>query len=317
MSNHRWPELPFDAWKDTYATLHLWTQVVGKIRLARMPWLNHTWQVTLYPSAHGLTTGRMPYAQRAFELELDFVAHRLRVRVSDGADRSIALKPMSVAQFYESVTSTLAALEMPVSIYAKPNEVENPIAFNEDDEHRSYDAEYANRCWRIMCSTAEVFGEFRSAFYGKASPVHFFWGAFDLAVTRFSGRVAPLHPAGVPNLPDRVVRDAYSHEVSSAGFWPGGATTPYALFYSYAYPEPNGFANRRVEPSATRYDTTLKEFVLPYDDMRNSDDPEVGLMAFLRSTYEAAADLSGWDRAALEVPAERLSMLQNRGFVSR
>jgi Family of unknown function (DUF5996) len=303
MSREPWPELSYDAWKPTYETLHMWTQIVGKIRLARMPWLNHTWQVTLYPTARGLTTGRMPYGVGALEIEFDFVSHELRVQTNTGERREFALTPMPVFQFYASLMDALAALRMPVSIYRKPCEVEKPIPFDEDDVHGSYDADYANRCWRIVCAAAEVLGRFRSRYYGKASPVHFFWGGFDLAVTRFSGRIAPPHPGGIPNLPDRVTRDAYSHEVSSAGFWPGGAATPYPLFYSYAYPEPKGFADARVEPATARYATTLREFILPYDDVRRADDPERTLFLFLESTYAAAADLGGWDRHALEVPA--------------
>ncbi len=245
MSRDPWPELPYEAWKPTYETLHMWTQIVGKIRLARMPWLNHTWQVTLYPTARGLATGRMPYGAGAFEIEFDFVAHELRVWTSTGEQREIALAPMPVSQFYASLMDALAALRVPVLIYRNPSEVENPIPFDEDDVHRSYDADYANRCWQILSAVSDVLGRFRSRYYGKASPVHFFWGAFDLAVTRFSGRIAPPHPGGIPNLPDRVTRDAYSHEVSSAGFWPGGAVAPYPLFYSYAYPEPTGFADAR------------------------------------------------------------------------
>jgi hypothetical protein len=306
MTHPPWPDLPYAAWKDTYETLHMWTQIVGKIRLARMPWLNHTWQVTLYPTATGLTTGRMPYGDEAFEIDFDFVAHELNIRTSAGDGGTIQLVPMSVAQFYASLMDALATLQMPVSIHRRPCEIESPLLFDQDDLHRAYDAEYAARCWRILCSSAEVFGRFRSRYFGKASPVHFFWGSFDLAVTRFSGRLAPPHPGGVPNLPDRVTRDAYSHEVSSAGFWPGGALAPYPLFYSYAYPEPPGFAGAAVQPASARYNTGLHEFILPYDDVRRSDDPEQTLLAFLQSTYAAAADLGAWDRRSLEVPAETL-----------
>jgi hypothetical protein len=307
MTSVAWPDLPYDAWKDTYATLHIWTQIVGKVRLAQMPWQNHTWQVTLYPSATGLTTDRMPYGGESFEMEFDFLAHELVVRTSRGDRRAVALEPMSVARFYALVMAALAAVGMPVSIYKRPCEVESRLPFDEDDIHRSYDRDYAGRCCRILHSTADVLGRFRSRYYGKASPVHFFWGAFDLAVTRFSGRRAPPHPGGVPNLPDRITRDAYSHEVSSAGFWPGGPAAPYPLFYSYAYPEPPGFADAKVRPPAARYDMTLREFILPYDDVRNASDPEAALLAFLESTYIAAADLGGWDRRALEVPPETLA----------
>ena len=307
LNHERWPELPYEAWKGTYATLHLWTQVVGKIRLARMPWLNHTWQVTLYPTTCGLTTGRMPGERDALEIEFDFVAHALRFRTDEGRTRTMALAPMSVAHFHASVMDALRELDMPVAIHTTPSEIPDPIPFENDDVHRSYDADCANRCWRILSATADVFQRFRARFYGKSSPVHFFWGAFDLAVTRFSGRRAPPHPGGVPGLPDRVVRDAYSHEVSSAGFWPGGDAVPYPMFYSYAYPEPDGFATATIEPAEARYDTTLREFVLPYDAVRNAGDPEQTLMAFLQSTYVAAAELGKWDRDALEVPAMTLA----------
>jgi len=296
-----WPELRYDAWKDTYETLHMWTQIVGKIKLARMPWLNHTWQVTLYPTACGLTTGRIPYGDEALEIQFDFVAQELDLRTSRGDQGVVQLVPMTVAQFYAAIMEALTDFRMPVAIYRKPAEVASRIPFDEDDVHRAYDAEFANRCWRILGSAAEVLGRFRCGYYGKASPVHFFWGAFDLAVTRFSGRIAPPHPSGIPNLPYRVTRDAYSHEVSSAGFWPGGAAAPYPLFYSYAYPEPPGFADAKVEPSFARYDKTLREFVLAYDDMRQTADPEQTLFAFLQSTYVAAAELGAWDRRALEV----------------
>jgi len=302
MTQLAWPELPYDDWKDTYQTLHMWTQIVGKIRLDRMPWLNHCWQVTLYLTASGLTTGPMPYGDDALEIEFDFIAHELNIRTSRGDRGLIQLAPMSVAEFYASLMNALTALHMPLSIDRRPSEVENRLPFDEDEDHRSYDAEYVTRCWRILYLAASVLTRFRARYYGKASPVHFFWGAFDLAVTRFSGRVAPMHPGGVPNLPDRVTRDAYSHEVSSAGFWPGGAATPYALFYSYAYPEPKGFGEAKVEPDYARYDPTLREFILPYDEMRGSKEPAADLLAFLQSTYVAAADLGGWDRASLEVP---------------
>ncbi len=306
MATSRWPELPYAAWQPTYETLHMWVQIVGKIRLELMPWLNHTWQVTLYPTARGLTTARMPHGGRSLEIEFDFVRHALALRTSDGGERSIALQPMTVAQFYASVMEALGSLGMPAAIYRKPVEVDTQLAFDEDFEHGAYDTESVLRCWTILCTTADVLTRFRARFYGKASPVHFFWGSFDLAVTRFSGRVAPPHPGGVPHLPDRVARDAYSHEVSSAGFWPGGAVAPYPLFYSYAYPEPAGFGAARLQPGTARYDTTLREFVLPYDDVRRADDPDRTLLAFLQSTYDAAADLGRWDRAALDVPAETL-----------
>ena len=288
----------------------MWMQIVGKVRLARMPWMNHTWQVTLYPTASGLTTGRMPYNGETFEIAFDFIAHELSIRTSRGEHGVIQLVPMSVAQFYTAVMEALTALKMPVSIYRKPVEVDSQLPFDEDDVHRSYDAEYASRCWRVVCSSAHVFDRFRSRYYGKTSPVHFFWGGFDLAVTRFSGRLAPPHPGGVPNLPDRVTRDAYSHEVSSAGFWPGGTLAPYPLFYSYAYPEPNGFASARVAPLSANYDSTLHEFILPYDEVRRANKPEQTLLEFMQSTYATAATLGEWDRASLEVARERPSSIE-------
>ncbi len=302
MRHPEWPALPYDAWKDTYETLHMWMQIVGKVRLVRMPWLNHCWQVTLYPSARGLSTGPMPYDGEHLQIDFDFLAHQLIVQTSRGERRNIALAPQSVADFYRAVMGALEAVGMPVRIYPKPSEVESQLPFETDTIHCAYDADYAQRCWRIICSTADVFRRFRSRFYGKASPVHFFWGSFDLAVTRFSGRTAPPHPGGVPNLPDRVTRDAYSHEVSSCGFWPGGAPAPYPLFYSYAYPEPDGFGAAPLQPAGARYDPSLHEFVLPYADVSQADVPEDMLLAFLQSTYEAAANLARWDRRALEVP---------------
>ena len=300
MTHIGWPALPYEEWKDTYETLHLWMQIVGKIRLARMPWINHCWQVTFYPSARGLTTGPMPYREEHLQIDFDFIAHELVVQTSAGERRNIPLVPMAVADFYRALMATLTAVGMPVQIYPKPVEMEGQIPLDMDTVHRAYDGEYAHRCWRILRSAADVFGRFRSGFYGKASPVHFFWGSFDLAVTRFSGRTAPPHPGGVPNLPDRVTRDAYSHEVSSCGFWPGGAPAPYPLFYSYAYPEPDGFATAPIQPSGARYDVALHEFVLPYAAVSEAEDPEEKLLAFLQSSYEAAANLGHWDRRSLE-----------------
>ncbi len=246
MTKRAWPALPYEAWKDTYETLHMWMQIVGKIRLARMPWLNHCWQVTLYPTARGLTTGSMPYDDEQLQIDFDFVAHELAVQTSRGERRSIALAPMTVADFYRAVMAALTAVGMPVPIYRQPVEVASQVPFDVDVEHRAYDAEYAHRCWRILCSSAAVFWRFRSGFCGKASPVHFFWGSFDLAVTRFSGRTAPPHPGGVPNLPDRVTRDAYSHEVSSCGFWPGGRTGTVSAFLQLCLPRARRFRRRTI-----------------------------------------------------------------------
>jgi len=293
-----WPALPLDAWQDTYATLHRWTQIVGKVRLARTPWINHSWHVTLYPTSRGLTTSPIPDGPRTFEIAFDFLDHRLAITTSDGASRTLPLKPVSVARFYDDVLQTLRDLGIDVRISRRPNEIENAIPFPDDVEHASYDPDYAQRCWRIVARTATIMQEFRARFVGKCSPIHFFWGSFDLAVTRFSGRPAPPHPGGVPNLPDWVAREAYSHEVSSCGFWPGGGPAPYPLFYAYAYPEPPGFATASVSGGA--YRTDLREFVLPYDDVRVAAAPERVLLDFLQTTYEAAANAASWDRAALE-----------------
>jgi hypothetical protein len=298
----RWPELPYAAWKDTATTLQLWTQIVGKIRLAKTPWLNHSWHVTLYVTVRGLTTGPIPDGGRAFSIEFDFIDHVLVIRTSDGHTRQVMLRPVTVAEFYGEVMTAMGELGIDVRINTKPNEVAEPIRFDRDTTHKSYDADYVNRFWRVLLASNEVMARFRTAFLGKSSPVHFFWGSFDLAVTRFSGRTAPKHPGGVPALPDAVAREAYSHEVSSAGFWPGGGLGPvdFAAFYSYAYPAPDGFAKAKVKPPAAYFHEQLGEFLLPYDDVRNRPDPDATLMDFLQSTYAAAADLGKWDRKALE-----------------
>ena len=295
-----WPELPLAAWSDTAATLHRWLQIVGKVRMVRTPPVNHSWHVTLYPSSRGLTTTAIPGDGNTFEIEFDFVHHQLIVRCSSGETRTVPLRAQSVADFYGEFMAQLASLGIEARIHAAPNEVPDPIPFDQDRVHASYDPEYANRYWRILVSTDRVFRQFRSSFIGKCSPVHFFWGAPDLAVTRFSGRTAPVHPGGVPNLPDAVAREAYSHEVSSAGFWHGGPPIDYAAFYSYAYPEPPGYVDAPVAPSAAFYSQDLREFLLPYDAVRSAASPEAALLDFLRSTYEAAANLGQWDRKALE-----------------
>jgi hypothetical protein len=295
-----WPALPYEAWSDTANTLHLWLQIVGKIQLMQCPWVNHSWHVALLVSARGLTTRLLPYGSRSIQLEFDFVAHQLHIRIDDGAATSIMLVPQTTAAFYRKVMDALASLGVNVTIHTMPNELPDPIRFDVDDVHRSYDPDYANRYWRVLVQTHRVFETFRARFIGKSSPVHFFWGSADLAVTRFSGRTAPRHPGGVPHLPDWVAQEAYSHEVSSAGFWAGGEQYPRAVFYSYAYPEPEGFAQSAVAPAAAHYSPELREFVLPYDDMRTAADPDAALLEFLQSTYEAAANLGGWDRAALE-----------------
>jgi len=300
---NRWPELPLAAWKDTCDTLHLWTQIVGKVRLAQTPWINHSWHVVLYVTARGLTTSPIPYRGRAFQIDFDFIDHVLWVRTSDGHFRQIMLTPKSVAEFFSELLTALAELGLDVHISTMPCEIAGCIPFDQDNTHGSYDRDYANRFWRTLLSTYEVLKRFRSGFVGKVSPVHFFWGSFDLAVTRFSGRRAPPHPGGVPHLPDVVTREAYSHEVSSAGFWPGGGgPMTDAAFYSYAYPPPEGFASAAIRPAGAYFSKELGEFILPYQMMRTASDPESTLMAFLQSTYEAAANLGHWDRAALECP---------------
>jgi hypothetical protein len=297
-----WPPLPLEGWRDTYAALHLWTQIVGKIRLAQSPWMNHGWQVTLYVTARGLGTSPIPHGSRTFELDFDFLESALFVRASDGGIGRVALEGQSVASFYRRLMAEMQRLGLPVKINKRPNEVADPVPFDEDERPRSYDADAARRFWRVLVQADRVFRIFRGRFLGKASPVHFFWGAPDLAVTRFSGRLAPPHPGGIPNLPDTVTRDAYSHEVSSCGFWPGGGPVAYPAFYSYAYPEPAGFATVAVRPAAAFYSGDLKEFLLPYDAVRESKAPDDTLLEFLQSTYEAAADRAGWDRKALERP---------------
>ncbi len=295
-----WPDLPLDAWRPTYATLHLWLQIVGKIRLAQTPWVNHSWHATLYPTATGLTTSLIPHDTGMFQIDFDFLEHRLVVTSGDGRTAGFALEPQSVAAFYKGLMEEMSSLGIGVKIHMTPNEIANPIRFDLDETHRAYDPEYANRLWRVLVQSHRVLSDFRVRFIGKCSPVHFFWGAPDLAVTRFSGRKAPVHPGGVTGLPDRVAREAYSHEVSSAGFWPGGGPVPYAAFYSYAYPEPPGFSDAAVEPGEAYYNTDLREFILPYDVVQKSASPDDTLMPFLQTTYDAAADLGKWDRSALE-----------------
>ena len=295
-----WPALPFAKWQDTATTLHMWTQIVGKIRLTLSPWTNHSWHVTLYVTSRGLTTSPIPYGASIFEIRFDFIDHELRVLKSDGAVRVLKLGPQSVAKFYGDVMNALAEMELPVKINVIPNEIQNPIPFDQDEEHRSYDREYANRFWRVLVQSDRVFKEFRARFCGKCSPVHFFWGSFDLAVTRFSGRSAPPHPGGVPHLPDAITREAYSQEVSSLGFWPGNAAAPTPIFYSYAYPEPPGFNEAKVRPAAAFYEPALREFMLPYDAVRTAEKPDEILLDFAQSTYDAASTLGKWDRVALE-----------------
>jgi hypothetical protein len=295
-----WPALPYAAWKDTCTTLHLWAQIVGKVRLAQTPWVNHSWHATLYVTSRGLTTSPIPYEGRAFQIDFDFIDHALIIRASDGGEQRLRLAPRPVADFHDQLMAALAELDIRVRIHGSPNEVPDPIPFREDREHAAYDPEHAQRFWRVLVQTDRVFKQFRTGFLGKVSPVHLFWGSFDLAVTRFSGRAAPPHPGGVPSLPDSVTREAYSHEVSSAGFWPGGGAIDHAAFYSYAYPVPDGFAAAPVRPQAAFFHEAMGEFILPYDAVRGAHAPDEVLLDFLQSTYDAAADAAGWDRTALE-----------------
>ena len=294
-----WPSLPFGEWRETCATLHMWTQVVGKVRLAQAPHVNHWWQVPLYLSARGLTTSPVPYGERTFQVDFDFRSHKLLIETNDGESREMRLAPRTVADFYGEFMSHLSSLGLGVKIWTTPVEVPNPVPFEEDEAHAAYDAEYANRFWRALVQAERVLQKFRSRFLGKCSPVHFFWGSFDLAVTRFSGRPAPPHP-GAPGVADSITREAYSHEVSSAGFWPGGDALPEPIFYAYAYPEPEGFKDFAVRPDEAYYNADFREFVLPYEAARRAPDRDGALLDFLQSTYEAAAELGSWDRSALE-----------------
>jgi hypothetical protein len=300
ISSETWPALPLDAWSDTCATLHMWTQIVGKIRLTQSSWINHSWHVTLYVTSRGLTTSPIPYGTRTFQIDFDFIAHQLSVQTSDGGIGTLPLQAQSVSAFYRRLMEEMDRLDLHIDISMRPNEVADPIRFDQDEVHRAYDREYASRFWRVLVQSDRVFKRFRARFIGKCSPVHFFWGAPDLAVTRFSGRRAPEHPGGVPHLPDQVTREAYSHEVSSCGFWPGGGPIPHAAFYAYVYPEPAAFSSAHIVPEQAFYSQDLREFILPYDAVRQSKTPDDTLLSFLQSTYEAAASLGKWDRDALE-----------------
>ena len=293
-SRRAWPALDYADWRDTGATLHRWTQIVGKVRLALTPWLNHGWHVPLYVTARGLGTSAIHVDAGVFEIELDFVDHRFVLRSSFGAERSFALEPMSVAAFYRRVMTELGAAGLVVTIDVVPNEIADPVPFPQDTAHSAYDAAAASALWQAMVRIDRVFHSFRTGFLGKSSPVHFFWGSFDLAVTRFSGRRAPLHPGGVPGLPDAVTREAYSHEVSSAGFWPGNDAFPQAAFYSYAYPKPNGYEQAVIEPDGAFWSPEMGEWLLPYDAVQRAADPSAELLRFLDSTYRAAAGLAHW-----------------------
>jgi hypothetical protein len=286
-----WPALSLDSWKDTYATLHMWTQIVGKVRLRLTPLVNHWWNVPFYVTARGLTTSRIPYGERAFELRFDFVGHQLVLETSDGMLKTMALQPRSVTDFYQEFLKMLSSAGIEIKIWRMPVEIPNPIPFDEDRVHASYDAASVERFWRILLSVDAVFTQFRSRFLGKSSPVHFFWGSFDLAVSRFSGRRAPERPGA-----DAITREAYSHEVSSVGFWPGSGDVKEAAFYSYIVPEPQGFKEGKARPDAAYYNTQVGEFLLMYEDVRKADSPTTSLLDFCQSTYEAGARLGNWDR---------------------
>ncbi|HET8650246.1 MAG TPA: DUF5996 family protein [Gemmatimonadales bacterium] len=302
MTTSSWPALPLADWQDTCETLHMWTQIVGKTSLALAPMANHWWQVTLHLTPRGLVTAPLPAATRVLAIEFDFLDRQLYLRVSDGETRTIPLQPQSVAEFYRKYTDALGSLGIAARIYPVPVEIPTAIPFAEDQTHAAYDAAAAERWWRVMLQSDQVLRRFASRFQGKQSPVHFFWGSFDLAATRFSGRPAPRHQGGVPNCPDYVMIEAYSRECSSCGFWPGGGGFGEAAFYAYCYPEPEGYSTSPVLPAQARYDETLREFVLPYDAVRSAADPAGALLAFCQSTYEAGANGGGWDRAILDRP---------------
>jgi hypothetical protein len=295
-----WPEIPVAGWQDTRDTLQLWTQIVGKVRMANTPLVNHWWNVTLYVSARGLTTGLVPHGARGFQVDFDFIRDQLEITTTDGEVRSFPLEPQSVADFHAALMAMLDELDLHTDIWTMPVEIPGAVPFELDRSHSSYDADAVRRWWRALVEMDRVFTEFRGRFVGKVSPVHLFWGALDLAVTRFSGRTAPLHPGGAPNCGPQVMWEAYSHEVSSAGYWPGPDGE--GVFYSYAYPEPDGYRSTSVAPASAGWDDALGEFVLPYTAVRTAADPDAVLLEFLQSTYEAAADAAHWDRAALERP---------------
>lgn len=296
----QWPSLAFNDWKDTLATVHLWTQIVGKIRLRKMPWLNHSWHVTLYVTPDGLSTGSVPYQHGIFQVDFNFMQHELIIITSTGKRATVALRPRTVASFYEELFAQLAALDIDVSIYSMPSEIPGAIPFEKDQLHHAYDQQKIEDFWQALVKIHNVFTRFRTRFTGKCSPVHFFWGAFDLAVTRFSGRDAPPHTGQAPNMPAAVMQEAYSKEVSSCGFWPGSEQYPHAVFYAYCYPAAPAFAEQPVQPAAAFYSADMGEFMLPYDAVQQSADPEETLLAFMQSTYEAAANTGHWDRKALE-----------------
>lgn len=295
-----WPDIPYPAWQETCTNLHMWLQIIGKYRLARTPWVNHSWHATLYPTARGLSTGLIPDRNASVQVDLDLIDHRLMVQSTSGSSRELALGPMPVATFDQMLRKLLAEIGATAAYDGRPNEVPDPVPFAAQTGPGAYDAAAVRRFWQALVAIERVFQQFRTGFLGKVSPVHLFWGSFDLAVTRFSGRLAPLHPGGIPALPDAVTREAYSHEVSSAGFWPGGGPIDYPAFYAYTYPVPGGFDAAPIEPGDAFFDPALGEFILPYDAVRSAAEPEAMLLRFLESTYAAAAGLGNWDRASLE-----------------
>ena len=298
----RWPEIPYEPWSETSEALHQWLQIVGKYRLAHTPWLNHSWHATLYINARGLDTSIIHCGEKSVQIAFDFIDHQLVCEASDGKRVALALGPMSVAAFYDRFRGAVDELGVAIDFDGAPNEVPDPIPFPDNTETRAYDGDAVQRFWRAMVEVDRVFKHFRTGYLGKVSPVHLFWGSFDLALTRFSGRTAPRHPGGVPALPDDVTREAYSHEVSSAGFWGGGGGLGFPAFYSYAYPSPESFGDQPVTPSEAYFDENLGEFLLPYDAVRNAGDPDATLLGFLQSTYDAAATSGSWDRESLECP---------------
>ena len=302
MTQQAWPELQFAAWNDTRITLQLWTQIVGKIRLEQTPWLIHSWHVALYVTSRGLGTSPIPHGRRSFEIEFDFIEHALKITVNDGNARRLPLRAQSVQEFYRALNAALGELNIAVAIDPKPCEIPAATPFDRDSAHAAYDPEFARRFWQVLLQSDRVFKQFRTGFLGKCSPVHFFWGSFDLAVTRFSGRRAPPFPGSAPGVSADIMREAYSHEVSSAGFWPGGNGTDFPAFYSYTYPVTPAFGKRTVQPDAAYFSETLGEYLLPYEAVRTSPDPDVTLLSFLQSTYEAAAITADWDRSSLECP---------------
>ena len=298
--NALWPELSYEEARETYETLHMWTQIIGKIKLSKQPWINHSWHVTLAVTPIGLTTSGLMHEDKHFQIDFDLVQHKLKIITNTRTTRMFDLQGLTVAGFYDHVLRALNELNIQVDINLIPNEIENAIPFNKDNRHFTYHPKHATALHKALLNAQHVFTQFRAEFCGKCSPVHFFWGSFDLAVSRFSGKEAPMHPGGIPNLPDRVAREAYSHEVSSCGFWPGNESVPYAAFYSYVYPEPEGFKDAAILPEEAFFHPDLGEYILPYKAVQQSADPTQKLMEFLRTTYEAAADRAGWDRSSLE-----------------